>query len=111
MRTRSLARTGHLYGEMTPEYVARRAHRAVPPGYVLVESPARNGLVHLVKANTFKEVAVSVLRHGSVDTLCNAAAKETWALVPRNPDNGKLVSCPRCRWRLSDSLNAPDAGT
>ena len=104
MRSRSLAATGRLYGEMTPEYVSRRAHRPIPHGYVLVESPARNGLVHLVKATTFKEVALSVLRRGSIDTLCNAAAKETWTFVPRHPDNGRLVSCPRCRWRLSDNL-------
>ena len=105
MRTHSLPRARSLYGEMTPEYVAKRAHRPVPPGYVLVESPARNGFVHIVSANTFKEVALKVLRLGSVDTLCNAAARETWTLVPRNPDNGHLVSCPRCRSRLSEILN------
>ena len=104
MRTPSLTRTRSSLGAMTPSYAAKRAHRPVPPGYVLVESPVRGGLVHLVKANTFKEVAVTVGRFGSIDTLCNTAARETWMLVPRNPDIAELVSCPRCRLRLSEAL-------
>ena len=55
MRTPSLTRSRGLYGAVTPAYAAKRAHRPIPPGYVLVESPVRAGLVHLVKANTFLE--------------------------------------------------------
>lgn len=95
-------------GAMTPEYAAKRAHRAIPPGYVLVESPVRGGLVHLVKATTFKDVAVTVGRFGSIDTICNTAARETWTLVPRNRDHGQLVSCPRCRLGLSEALTGSD---
>ena len=108
MRTPSLTRTRRTFGTMTPEYAAKRAHRPIPPGYVLVESPVRRGLVHLVKANTFKEVAITVRRFGSMDTLCDTAARETWTLVPRNPDNGQLLSCPRCRLLLSEALTASD---
>ena len=109
MTTRSWTRTRGI-GAMTPEYAAKRAHRPIPAGYVLVESPVRRGLVHLVKANTFKEVAVRVRRFGSIDTLCDAAARQTWMLVPRNPDNRQVVSCPRCRLRLSEALTGSDNG-
>ena len=103
MPTRSWARTRGL-GAMTPEYAAKRAHRPVPPGYVLVASPVRGGLVHLVTANTFKDVAVRVRRCGSIDTLCDTAARETWTLVPRDPAMVQPVSCPRCRVRLSEAI-------
>ena len=109
MRAPSSTRIRGIYGAMTPEYAAKRAHRPVPSGYVLVESPVRGGLVHLVKANTFKEVAVRVARFGSIDTLCDTAARETWMLVPRDPDKGQLVSCPRCRLRLSEALSGSDS--
>jgi hypothetical protein len=109
MSTSSSTRIRRLYGEMTPEYVAKTAHRPVPSGYVLVESPARRGLVHLVRANSFKEVAVTVGRFGSIQTLCESAARETWTLVPRDPQGGQLVSCPRCRSRLSEALHGSDS--
>ena len=109
MPTRS-STSRSLFGEMTPEYAARRAHRPIPPGYVLVQSPARIGLVHLVKANTFKDVAVRVIRLGSIRTLCDTAATGTWTLLPRNADNAQHVTCARCRVRLGDAIPHATSG-
>ena len=58
------------FGAYSPEYQKRRT-AALVRGFVLVRNPAmRRGLVHIVKAETFGELARCLLRGRVVKTLC-----------------------------------------
>jgi len=90
------------FGAYSPEYQKRRA-AALGRGFVLVRNPAmRRGLVHVVKAGTFGELARLLLRGRVVKTLCErATVTASWEMVPRQPNGGYLISCNNCRGALS----------
>ena len=90
------------FGAYSPEYQKRRT-AALARGFVLVRNPAmRRGLVHIVKAETFGELARRLLRGHVVKTLCDRGMVTTsWLMVPRQPDGGYLISCNNCRGALS----------
>lgn len=89
-------------GAFSPEYQKRRA-APLERGFVLVRNPAmRRGLVHVVKAESFGELARLVLRKLVVRTLCERGlVSAKWEMIPRQPDGGYLVSCNNCRGALS----------
>src|SRR5512138_552946 len=95
------------FGAYSPEYQRRRA-AALGRGFLLVQNPAmRRGLVHVVKAETFGELARLLLRGREVKTLCErGTVTASWAMVPRQPDGGYLISCNNCRGALSHYRSA-----
>lgn len=89
--------------EPTPEFLARRRDRVpIPHGLVAVKSTSRIALIHLVKGFSFGDVARTFRKFQLIPTLCDLPASKDWTLVPRNPNNGHLVSCRVCRHRMTE---------
>ena len=93
--------TSPLYA-YSPEYQKRRA-APLSRGFVLVRNPrTRRALVHVVKAETFGELARVLISGKVVKTLCErAVVTGSWEMIPRQPDGGYLISCSNCRGALS----------
>jgi hypothetical protein len=93
--------TSPLYA-YSPEYQKRRA-APLSRGFVLVRNPGtRRALVHVVKAETFGELARVLISGKVVKTLCErAVVTGSWEMIPRQPDGGYLISCSNCRGALS----------
>lgn len=92
----------------------RRRFSPLPWGFVAVTKPAlRNAKVHIVQADTFGAVAKLVMGKKPLKTLCGFGTVTTeWALVPRRPDEGYLLSCNNCRGALTHfGFTAPRSST
>lgn len=93
-------------GGYSPTYQKRRA-MPVPKGFIAVANERRrHPLVHVVRGETFGEVARLVMRGEQVRTLCEKGTLGThWSLIGRNPKGGYLVSCADCRARMLEGID------
>ena len=97
-----ISRNTNLLGAYSPEYQRRRV-APLSRGFVLVHNPARRrALVHVVKAETFGDLARLLISGKVVKTLCErGVVTGSWEMVPRQPEGGYLISCSNCRGALS----------
>lgn len=95
-------------GSPSGDYEIKR-NRALPWGFIAVSGTHRHATVHIVKADTFGHVAKLVIRGKAPKTLCGrATVTPEWTLVPRQPNNGYLLSCNNCRGALSHYRSSDD---
>ena len=87
--------------EPSSQYIARK-YAPLPQGYVAVHSSARNAKVHVVKAGGWMELAKQVARVGFIRTECDLAVHDDWAMISRKQENGYLISCNHCRYRVME---------